>query len=806
MTQSETFQATIDIDASSATEELNRAYAGIERLFRATSEAGEEIETPFLRGLDSINRMRGNIDDVTDQLKLFGEQGLQAANALEEIADPTRRLTEGQRLLATAIRQSRSDLAQLQDTAKVNIAENNLNDMTDTLNRLSPAGQRAAAHLSQVTDVQKRNAVAAQLMRAELAEKNGGGIVGAFRRLDDSMAISQAKFAALPTSMQALAKGTIPALATGLGGLASGGGVVSGVLGNMAGSMVNAAGAAGSMALGVAAAGLAVGAGLAAAVGAATVAVGKFALDGLAEWRKQSQAAQVANDNLERSTRGLKLAVGELVEDVLQTTLLEQGLAKITRDAAEEMDRLTSAQEANTNESKEMQRAREDSNRQLTGSIPFIGPLIQGYKDISAGLVEVGREEQARVRGLKDFSATTNIVTATITRLNDEIMRTADSSSDATKAMTTGMEGALDRGAELEALIRRIEEAWEDITALDRGVAVGSITEAGAEALTKKVADLDKIIKKNNKLQEDLDREREDSYKFYDFEQSHLLDKINKQLFFNKLKMEELAYNKTLREESGADGQIAGAQGGVEDFGQKLQSVQKGGVTPEEYKEVTSAFLLARANLEAALANPLITPEEAAYLEEKMNALNAKHKEFKEGVGVASSATTSIEGIGNAMNDAAKGAIMLGASMAAMGIEALVAGESLGSFGQQALAMFGSFASNAGQVILATGIGELALFSGNPGGAIAAGATLIGLGAVLSGLAKRNLKQGGGSGGGGAQAASQIIDTFASRNRREEDEPQPIIVYAQFGTERLEPAIAHAVGSAHRNGRLPRRR
>ena len=616
MTQSETFQATIDIDASSATEELNRAYAGIERLFRTTNEAGEEIESSFLKGIDTINRLRGNLDDVSDQFKVFGARGAKIAESLEKITDPAKRLT-----------------------------------------------------LSQ------------ELLKKEMANSTG-----VFAKLGDKSAELQARFHALSP----VSKGALLAVAAGATAAA------------------------------------------AATAKLAQVVAGQL-VDAWKAWAAQSHEAIQIQEDLDGKTERLQVSLGRLVEESAHITDAQVGFGASSTDLSTRIDSLTSS---------------------ISGLNEESGNSFNIFGQYTAALVELGRREKERLGLIQ----ATNPLLLTQSALLDQLAASSLQAGTGLEGVEQAMKDASIEAWKLNRALDELDRKWSSIADLDVSAAVGGTQEAGGGA--KGVVD---------KLEEDRKaraKQREDYLKG--------LDKTLNE-FVGSLSQEE----KEL---------------GIAQVAASLQENSKlrqwgAGLQSQTTKSMEGADENARAK-DLAVATK--------------SALGGVDTAASSATGATDQATASLQAMGDAMNGAVAGSISLAAGMAGMALATLAAGDSMATFGWQALQMFGDFASQAGQVMLATGIGQLALFSGNPVGAIVAGSTLIGLGAVLGGLAKRNLKQGGG-GGGGAQAASQIIDTFVSRNKREEEEPQPIIVYAQFGTERLEPAIANATMSAERNGRLPRR-
>lgn len=231
------------------------------------------------------------------------------------------------------------------------------------------------------------------------------------------------------------------------------------------------------------------------------------------------------------------------------------------------------------------------------------------------------------------------------------------------------------------------------------------------------------------------------------------------------------------------------------------------------------AALTAGAGLESgALAGQAETVREGLQTQfdyiaadfERKKALLEEELAIRERVGAQIVAVAQAEAqasarITQAFTAATTASVGLGVDIAALGVTTLAAGGSFEQFGAKALEMFGNFAAQAGKVILLTGLGELALFSGNPIAAIAAGTGLVALGSVIGGIAQRTLGGGGESGGGAGSApalARSLSDTFRrDQDDRTDDSPTTVVVY--FGTERLEGAVTRAVRSAQRNGRLP---
>lgn len=637
-----------------------------------------ELDSEMKKLADTANFVRNEIDNITDQLKLFGEQGLQAANALEEIADPVRRMAEGQRLLARVIRESTSELNQLQDAAKVRIAENNLRDMTDTLSRLSPAGQRAAASLGDVADVGRRNAVAASVMRQELAGPRG--LAGIFGRLGDEVNIAKAQFQSLPPLMQ---------------------GAVLGAIG---------------------------------AVTAATLALSKAVVDaGVAAWKawaKQSLEAQRAQGQLTSSMERLQVQAGRLVEQHLQITDVMYG-------AAAAMDTLADASSGLSKSWGEVSGPLETAvfglgkiSAQARDGLASINPLFNAVQRGGEWLEWWGEIERKRVDDLRKFSATTDIVTATITRMNDELAKTVDASNTATTAMTQGMQGALNQAAELAAQIRKIEEAWDDVTALDRGVAVGAITEAGAGALSQKRGGGGSSARKQReeelkawneeiKLRSRMEREAEDSLRR-----------------LNQTKMDL-----------------------IDEFAAHLAVISKGDAGAGERSSVMTE--LQQAQLELS----------RAYTQDATLGMGPKDKEIAELNQLAS----YYDAVAASINGASNEAIQFGLSAAAGVATALIAGQSMSSAFLDLLGNVGEFAQATGQTMLLAALGELALAGGNPVLAAALGGSLLALGIGLSAAhgrvtANRDKKGASASAGSAGEGRlREIADAFRSQNQEDRE-------------------------------------
>lgn len=621
---------------------LVQANSSVEKLFRQLSETGEEIETPFLKGIDSINRLRGNLDDVTDQLRIFGASGAKAADALEGISDPTLRMAEASRLLQQGMRDSASPLAN---------ASNQLHVYQARLASI-PTPLKAAA--------------AGQLALAGIA----GGI------LVKSIQAAAKADADLAKQLEVLDKSSNKALAS-LSKFAIGDGGLRGVT-NASSSASGALDKLGST------------------------------LDDLED---SGTAGFIVVNNIKTALTAI--VAGPLTPMITGVRLLnkafgegEDAIKKFNTELVANL-RLQAAQEINAEKQKKFEDAILKNEKARLGGLKY-GAEAHKTSQVFIGDTELSTTAAEKYQeALAKFNAEQRENLA----LREELIP------------LLGKEKALKLG-----LLKEEEKKK------------GSGGETEAEKMLKRLGDA--IEETARKTDTEAKRIQRDLQAIADMERN-----------FQETK------------------QLSGGNQ----------------ILIDKYKDdpTVQAFEKLKADMQAANA-------EAG----ELSFINA------EKLAEVDAGTKQVMQLNAAMNDAAQGALMLGVNMAAMALETAVAGDSFAGFGWKMLQMFGSFASQAGQVILAAGIGELALFQGNPVGAIGAGLGLIALGAVLGGVAKRNLKQGAAP---NQAATNQIVDRFAQNNRRNEDnEPQPIIVYAQFGTERLEPAIANAYTNAQRNGRLPR--
>jgi hypothetical protein len=137
-------------------------------------------------------------------------------------------------------------------------------------------------------------------------------------------------------------------------------------------------------------------------------------------------------------------------------------------------------------------------------------------------------------------------------------------------------------------------------------------------------------------------------------------------------------------------------------------------------------------------------------------------------------------------------------------VKAVAGGASLGksllAWGSQ----MGDLFVQIGLGYLFTGIGQIAITSGDGFGAIAAGSALAGIGLVLSALTSRASKDGAAKKGGGVAGAvndafSSAVDRILAENRRKE---QPIINNFVIEGERMDQPIRNSLGRLQAQGQL----
>lgn len=779
-----------------------------------------ELDSEMKKLADTANFLRNEIDNITDQLKLFGEQGLQAANALEEIADPARRVIEGQRLLARVIRESTSELNQLQDAAKVRIAENSLRDMTDTLSRLSPAGQRAAAALGDVTDVQKRNAVAAQIMRQELA--GSGGVIGRFSELSDGLAVAKARFAALPPVAQGAVLGAVGALAAGASLLAAG-------ISKLSSLTVEYAGVA------------------------------------LKEWRDQSHAARVEQDRLDASTKQLNLTLGRVLNGAGEVGSI---MGFLTRSAQE-------AEAALVDYDRWQEQTRKGGdflNKTLAETVSVVSLLPPELQSLGREVLKTGKafnaltaEQEAFYRSLEQADYQSEAFNnrlldqqSTIRSLQTEIMRwnteeertlrlrsqqvdalerqkaamekmeragvfmgehTAEavlSLRDALKNLDdriaasrvdelssmfmdlgkAGVEAAVLQGA-AEDLIQSAEEgviSWEQALTSFQSLFGNVQTEAkGAKGATKELGD---EMERLNALQKEVDRERQDSYLQEEWRLGIIDRQIDRQMFQANLIKQRIELEKEQakerRDAAGIPGRIDAAVEGANNFSASVQSSLAGGLASEEMLALREQYTAARAQIANTLADPNLTEQEGSALGalgDEMDVLMAKLREM---------------GTINPWKQI--GGVALDMTIEKLQETGLIAAETLGMFavGEGTMEDFGKAMVGQLQNLLKTlapaftqlGVSLLAVETGNAVGLIAAGAALAFLAGTLSKFNSKGSAPGGRS-TAGTDRLREIADIFRSQNT-EDREGRTVNIYVDG--DQLQGTIERGVARGAQRG------
>lgn len=418
-------------DALTQTHELVSAVEGLEQMFRGVGEEGQEVESMFLTQVDALNRLRGNVDDVTDQLKLFGEGGVQAANALEEIADPARRMAAGLELVQVAAAAATSAEARLADNAslaaaKFEIQEGATKRLLDTTRRMNPALATAAGHVEKIQDKQARANAAMQL--AAKAQAPLGALEGTFSRLQDAVSGAQAKFAALPPLMQGAVLGAIGAVTAGAVALA-----------NVVGTTLTAAWKA---------------------------------------WAETSREAQAIQDDLDDSTSRLQVSLGRLVEQVGRVQDTQAGLGQVADDTTGVLDRLGDSMEEADPQAKRYAGAIGGLTVEFAKVIPGIGGVVSGLGGLSSVLADTGREVRALDAQTQAVNPTLLLLAATLDRDAASALRAGDALDDVKGALGSAASEAI----RLELALRDLDTRWNNVEEWDAPVAVETIAGAGAGA------------------------------------------------------------------------------------------------------------------------------------------------------------------------------------------------------------------------------------------------------------------------------------------------------------------------------------
>lgn len=423
-------------DAFAQTRELTGALDGLDGLFHTLSEDGGELETTFLRQIDVVNRLRGKVDDVTDQLKLFGEGGVQAANMLEEIADPSRRIAAGLELVKLAAAAAATEEAKLADEASVAAAKFELQDaatkrLLESTRRLRPQYAGAIGEIEKISNGTRRAAAAQELFAK--ASQPVSGVERLFSGLQDEVGAVQARFAALPPLMQGAVLGAIGAVTAGAIALAT--------------------------------------------------AVGTTLVDAWQAWAAQSREAQEIQQDLDDSTNRLMVSLGELTEQVGRVTDAQAGASAVADETTGVLDSFNAAMRDADPATRRNVEAIGQLNRQMAQAIPGIGGLVAGVWNLSDALADVGEREREQLGLLRATNPELLLLTASLDRGAEAARGAGGGVLEVDAALRSATIGARD----FEAGLRDLETRWERIEQWDAPAALGAITGAagGAEGEEK---------------------------------------------------------------------------------------------------------------------------------------------------------------------------------------------------------------------------------------------------------------------------------------------------------------------------------
>ena len=141
--------------------------------------------------------------------------------------------------------------------------------------------------------------------------------------------------------------------------------------------------------------------------------------------------------------------------------------------------------------------------------------------------------------------------------------------------------------------------------------------------------------------------------------------------------------------------------------------------------------------------------------------------------------TDSFEKAGKELGDALKSGVVSALTGLGKAIGEVLSGE--GSFGDKFLALLGQFMQAFGSALIAIGVGELALKSGNPVAMIAGGVALVAAGAALS--AARSKNPAGNAGPG--TAAPTVAGAIAPRQIQGSEQTIRVVGQIEGQTIRL---------------------
>lgn len=186
--------------------EATKAIAQSKAMSQGMLQLAESIED----ATEPMNKMRGAVDSVSDQLGLFGKVGNDARAAIEDMVDPARRLAVAQRQIAHAAAAVRNPLNQMRDGfTSMKLEAAGLVGGLDNLNLMTAAAGKVASLFATALKVTLAAALA-------LAAGIGATLVTAIKKY-----IGTSKPAQKET--RALSKG-FDQLLTAIGGVVAGGG------------------------------------------------------------------------------------------------------------------------------------------------------------------------------------------------------------------------------------------------------------------------------------------------------------------------------------------------------------------------------------------------------------------------------------------------------------------------------------------------------------------------------------------------------------------------------------------------------
>jgi len=102
---------------------LNESTKKFGKTWGDANKAMATVAKRLSKATDGFDRLRQQVDETVDPLRLFGKVGIDVANAIDDISDPALRLTTAMRLLDAQLKRQRGTLNKLGDRFKVVRAE-----------------------------------------------------------------------------------------------------------------------------------------------------------------------------------------------------------------------------------------------------------------------------------------------------------------------------------------------------------------------------------------------------------------------------------------------------------------------------------------------------------------------------------------------------------------------------------------------------------------------------------------------------------------------------------------------------------